>query len=93
MLHGRLDTFEQHVGAIDGEGSADVVDPAWVALVSALGAADAPAVAADWIDQVGKSRGARLEPTDDAARAVENLITLCKKAIAEGVDVVCVWYL
>lgn len=88
-----LDSLGANVGAIDGEGSADVVNPEWVGLVSALAVADASAVAADWIDQVGKSRGERLGPTDHAAKAVGDLITLCKKAISEGVDVVCVWYL
>ena len=88
-----LDGFGANVGAIDGEGSADVVDPQWVALVGTLEAADAPAVAAEWIRQVGQSRGKHLEPTDAAAEAVENLIALCKKAIAKNADVVCVWYL
>jgi hypothetical protein len=88
-----LDRLTANVGTIDDEGSADVVDPAWVAMVSALEVAHAAAVAADWIRRVGESHGETLEVTDDAAVAVRELIGLCKKALAADADVVCVWYL
>jgi hypothetical protein len=88
-----LDSLGANVGVIEGEGSADVVDRGWVTLVSALEVADAPAVAAEWMRQVGESRGERLGPTDCASKAVGQLIVLCKKALIERADVVCVWYL
>ena len=88
-----LDGLGANVGAIDDEGSADLVDPAWVARVSTLDIADFATVAADWIRRVGESRGEVLEPTDDAATAVRHLVSLCKKAISAGADVVFVWYL
>lgn len=88
-----LDGLTANVGAIDDEGSADVVDRAWVAMVSALDAAHAPAVAADWIRRVGEAQGEVLEVTDHAVVAVQDLLALCKKALSANADVVCVWYL
>jgi hypothetical protein len=90
---GLLDGITANVGTIADEGSADVVDPAWVAMVSALDVAHAPVIAADWIRRVGEANGETLEATDDAAVAVRALVGLCKKALAAGADVVCVWYL
>ncbi len=88
-----LDGLQANVGRIEDEGSADVVDPAWVTMVSTLDLADAPAVSADWIRRVGESLGEVLEPTDAAAEAVGKLVSLCRKAISANADVVCVWYL
>jgi hypothetical protein len=86
-----LDGLGANVGAIDDEGSADLVDPAWV--VSTLDIADVATVAADWIRRVGESRGEVLGPTDASATAVRHLFSLCSKAISAGAEVVCVWYL
>ena len=89
-----LDCLGANVGTMEDDGgSAEVVDPAWVAMVAALEPAAAAGVAATWIRRVGEESGEELEPTDDAADAVASLVALCRKAIAARADVVNVWYL
>ena len=88
-----LDHLTTNVGTMDDEGSADIVDPAWVTMVAALDVADAPDVAAEWIRRVGESLEETLEPTTAAATAVGQLVGLCRKAILAQAEVVCAWYL
>jgi hypothetical protein len=87
------DSLIRTVGGIEGEGGADVVDPAWVRMVAAADEATAPVLAGEWIARVGEACGQELEVTADAVRAVHELIRLCKLAVRRGVDVVHTWYL
>jgi hypothetical protein len=85
----------REVGAIDdGEGGgADVVDPAWVEMVSSVPERDSGEVTSGWLDVVAKARDDELEVTEAAIQAVGSLIRLCKTAKAVGAQVVHVWYL
>jgi hypothetical protein len=81
------------VGGFEGEGSAEVVDPAWVRMVAAADGAVARDLAAAWIGLVGEACGLRLVVTPEAVRAVQELIRLCQVAVREGIEVVPTWYL
>jgi hypothetical protein len=83
----------RNVGGFEGEGSAEVVDPTWVRMVSAVDATAAPEVAAVWIGRVGAGCGQRLTVTPEAVRAIRELVELCQLAVREGVEVVHTWYL
>jgi hypothetical protein len=81
------------VGGFEGEGSADVVNLLWVQMVAAADEADAPGLAAEWIERVAAECGRQLAVTPEAVRAVSNLIRLCQLAKREDLDVVHAWYL
>jgi hypothetical protein len=81
------------VGGFEGEGGAELVDPAWVRMVAAADKAAAPELAAEWIGRVGAEYGQQLTVTLEAERAVRELIDLCRLAVREGVEVVHAWYL
>jgi hypothetical protein len=87
------DSLGRNVGGFEGEGSAEVVDPAWVRMVAAADGAAAPEMAAAWIGRIGAECGQRLVVTPGSVRAVRNLIHLCRVAVQEGVEVVHTWYL
>ena len=89
------DCLIDEIGTIDGAetGGADVVAPDWVGMMSLLEEQDAETLAADWIAAVARTAGISPEITDHPTKALASLIRLCKKAIAEGLDVVHVWYL
>jgi hypothetical protein len=87
--------LNESVGSLDeGEtGEAWTVDPRWVGMVAALQDQDASPLTARWIARMADLHGETLEVTEDAVRAVGSLIQLCRRAAAEGVDVVLAWYL
>ncbi|MFO0958961.1 MAG: hypothetical protein U0800_16300 [Isosphaeraceae bacterium] len=87
------DSLVRTVGGFEGEGGADVVDPAWVRMVATAEEADAPELAATWIGRIGAESGQQLAVTPEAVRAVRELIGLCRIAIREGAEVVHTWYL
>jgi hypothetical protein len=87
------DSLVSTVGGFEGQGSAEVVDPAWVRMVAAADEAAAPELTAVWIEQVGSEYGQQLTVTPEAVRAVRELIHLCRVAVREGVEVVHTWYL
>jgi hypothetical protein len=87
------DSLVRTVGGFEGEGSAEVVDPAWVRIVAAADEAAAPGLASAWIQRVGAACGQQLAVMPEAVRAVRELIHLCRLAVREGVDVVHTWYL
>jgi hypothetical protein len=83
------------VGSIDdGEGGgANVVDPAWVAMVASLHEQDPGEVTSRWIESLAEAHDEDLEVTEAAIQAVGSLIRLCKAAKAKRAEVVHVWYL
>jgi hypothetical protein len=85
----------RQVGALDDgqTGGADVVDPEWLGMFAALGDEDAERLTAGWFSRLGQKYGEALEVNRGAVAAVVALIRLCRKAVAEGHDVVFVWYL
>ncbi len=83
------DSLAAEVGAFDdGGGGASLVSPAWVRAVAAADDAAALELAVVWFGRL--DYGA---VTPDAARAVGELIRLCRLAVREGVQVVHTWYL
>jgi hypothetical protein len=87
------DNLVRVVGGFEGEGSAELVDPAWVGMVAAADEAAAPQLAAEWIARVGAACGKQLAVSPEAVRAIGELIRLCRAAAQQGMDVVHTWYL
>ena len=83
-----FESFTRHVAGDSEEGSADVVDAAWVQMVAGADDARAPALAAEWIQRVGAEYGEALDVSPEAVQAVGELIRLCQLATKERLDVV-----
>lgn len=87
------DSLVRTVGEFDGEGGAELVDPEWIRLPSALGETAAPSLAAEWIARMAAESGEPLSVTPAAVRAVRDLIRLSRLAVRDGLDVIHTWYL
>lgn len=87
-----LDSLERSLADLGDDGAADVVAKAWVEMVADLPERDCKSVAAAWIQSVGDELGEQLELTDDAVLAVQNLVSLCRQAKEQSLDVVYTWY-
>jgi hypothetical protein len=81
------------VGGASTETGADVVDPAWVRMVALAEEGAVPELTAEWIKRVGAEYRQQLAVTDDALRAVRELIRLCRLAVEKELEVVHTWYL
>src|SRR5262245_37562427 len=80
------DSLLRTVGGFESAGSAEVVDPAWVRVVAAADDAAAEELAGLWIGRVGAECGRQFAVTPEAVRAIQELISLCRVAIREGVE-------
>jgi hypothetical protein len=87
------DILVRTVGGFEGEGRAELMNPAWVHMVAAADEATAPELSAAWLQRVGTQLGEQVAVTPDAVHAVGELIHLCRLAVREGLDVVFTWYL
>lgn len=80
------------VGSFEGEGGAELVEPAWVKMVAAADQEKAQQLAEDWIHSISARIGQQLEVAPESAQAVKELIRLCQIARRDGLDVVHAWY-
>ncbi|HEY2158621.1 MAG TPA: hypothetical protein VGH33_23525 [Isosphaeraceae bacterium] len=87
------DSLVRTVGGFEGEGGAELVDPAWVRMVAAADEEISPELAETWIGRVGVVVGEQLVVTRAVVEAVRKLICLCRLAVREGIDVIHTWYL
>ena len=91
---GLLDSLEQNVGGDGSESSADTLSQRWVAGIAAFPEERVEELAKRWFRAVAEDRQ---EPEDeitpDALQAIRELITLCRTAEREKLDVVHTWSL
>jgi hypothetical protein len=89
-----LDSLERHVGGTPDESSADVVSRAWVEFIAAVPEESASRLSSLWLSAVMAESGDKIDAgCPDAARAVGNLLSLCRGALTRRTDVVFAWYL
>jgi hypothetical protein len=86
-----MDSFTRLVGGDPEENSAQVVDPAWVQLVSTADAGQADDLADEWLKRVSAEYGETLEVSPETVQAVEELVRLCQLATKEKLEVVFTW--
>ncbi len=71
-----------------------LVDKFWISYVAAVPTDQARNVAQRWIARMSREyNDPQIVLTDDAVRAVENLVAICSRAKAEGERLVHLWFL
>lgn len=89
-----LESLERHVGGTPDESSADVVARAWVEFIAAVSKESDSELSAAWLSAVMAETGKEIDVhSPGAARAVGELITLCRDSIAKRSAVVFARYL
>ena len=89
-----LDSLERHVGGTPDESSADVISRAWIEFIAAVPKESASHLSGVWLSAVMAESGDEIDTgSADAVRAIGDLFSLCREALARRTDVVFAWYL
>jgi len=89
-----LDLLLRNVGGVPDESSADVVASEWVELMAAVPESEASTLSGVWLSAVMAESGEEIDTRNpDAAKAIDDLLALCRWAKANNASVVFGWYL
>jgi hypothetical protein len=88
------DSLTDRVGGDGQTSSAEVVSPRWVGAVAGIPDRHVEELARRWLARVAQEHSEQAEgPTEDAVRAIRELIRACRVATERGLPVVHTWCL